>query len=255
MIDKEIIKKNFSRYADVYDRYSIIQNFCAGRLITKVKADGFKKILDVGCGTGNYTRLLKDKFPIAQIKAVDISSEMIKIAKKKLQGEGIEFIVADAEEVDFKEQFDMVSSNVSFQWFENLESALAKYKGLLTKDGLVLFSTFGPRTFCELHKSLEEFSGQSSRISACNFIEKSKIKCILKVLFRESQVKEKIYKEECSSLSELLKKIKYTGIRGKGLIKRGFWTHNTVSAIESIYMRMFKGIVATYQVFFCRGIK
>lgn len=255
MISKKIIKDNFSRYAHLYDRYSAIQNSCAEKLIDQIKPQGLKKIVEVGCGTGNYTRLLRDRFSAAKIKAVDISSKMIKVAKTKFKKEQIEFIIADAEKFNFREKFNMVSSNVSFQWFENLEESLAKYKKMLVKNGIILFSIFGPRTFWELHKSLEEFCGRSLEISAGNFVEKVEIKHLLESLFRKIRIKEKVYKEQYSSLGELLKKIKYTGARGKGLTKRSFWTRNTVLGLESIYMRKFKSIVVTYQVFFCRGIR
>lgn len=254
-VNKKIIKDNFSRYAHLYDRYSAIQSSCAEKLIDQITSRGLKRILEVGCGTGNYTRLLRNRFSAVKIKAVDISSKMIKVARTKLNVEQIEFIVADAEKFNLKEKFDMVSSNVSFQWFENLEESLAKYKKMLVKDGIILFSTFGPRTFWELHKSLEEFCGRSLEISAGNFVDKVKIKHFLESLFRKSRIKEKIYKEQYSSLGELLKKIKYTGARGKGLTRRCFWTRNTVLGLENIYMRKFKAIVVTYQVFFCRGIR
>ena len=193
MINKEIIKRNFSRAAQYYDAYSTVQYRCALKLIDKVKANSLSKILDIGCGTGNYTKLLKDKYPAAQIKAVDISREMVKIAKKKLQNSTIEFIIADAEVVDFKENFDLISSNASFQWFENLEGTLLKYRKLLNKNGVVLFSIFGPLTFYELNKSLKELSScEGTLISSCNFVEKVRIEKILRSLFRDIEVEHKI---------------------------------------------------------------
>ncbi len=92
MIDKELIKRNFSRYAEYYDQYCSVQSLCARKLIEKNKTDcirsllskrasGPLRILEIGCGTGNYTKLLIKRFPNAEIKALDISPAMIKIAK------------------------------------------------------------------------------------------------------------------------------------------------------------------------------
>ncbi len=253
MVNKEIIKNNFSRYARYYDRYSTIQNLCALRLVDKVNGNSYKKILDIGCGTGNYTKLLKDKFPEACIKAIDISGEMVKVAKEKLQNEEIEFIVADAETANLQEQFDFISSNASFQWFENLEGFLLRYKKFFNENGIILFSIFGPLTFYELNESLKELSGGDKSISSCNFIKKGKIEEILKRLFKKVMIEEHIYKQTHNSLSELLKRIKYTGARGNGINSKKLWTPGMVYNLEKIYKRKFKDIVTTYQVFFCKA--
>jgi len=254
-VNKEIIKRHFSRYACYYDRYSTIQNICASKLITKIGANSFDKILDIGCGTGNYTKLLREKFPEASIKAIDISPQMIEIAKEKLRDEAIEFIVADGETIDFNEPFDLVSSNVSFQWFEDLEEALSRYKRLLNKNGVILFSAFGPLTFYELDRSLKELLGKDATISSCYFLKREGLEKILKYLFKEIEIEQKIYKENYNSLSELLKKIKYTGTRGNPLNKKTFWTPKIVNDLEKIYTKRFRDIMATYEAFFCKGVK
>jgi len=255
MVNKETVRKNFSKYAKFYDRHSLIQNFCGQKLINTAKANGFKRILDIGCGTGNYTRLLKEKFPLACIKAVDISEEMVKIAKDKIKDKDIEFIIADAEGLNLGEEFDLISSNVSFQWFENLGRALANYKESLRQGGFVLFSTFGPLTFCELQESLEDFFGKKIAISAVDFAGRQEREEALQGLFREVKVEQKLYKRNYPSLAELLKKIKYTGARGNGALKNSLLTPKTLLAVEEVYKKKFKQIAATYQVFFCKGIK
>ena len=124
MIDKSLVEKNFSRYACYYDAYSTVQNLSASDLAAGIGESKFKSILDIGCGTGNYTALLRNKFPGARIKALDISGEMIKVAKEKLRGGEIEFIVGDGEALNLREKFDLISSNASFQWFTNLGGLL-----------------------------------------------------------------------------------------------------------------------------------
>lgn len=253
MLNKEIIKNNFSKYAKYYDSYSTIQNLCALRLIEMVRANGIGKILDIGCGTGNYTKLLRHRFPSASIKAVDISKEMVGIAEEKLPDRLIEFIIADAESVSFKEKFDFVSSNASFQWFEDLETALLRYRGLLSESGIITFSTFGPLTFYELNSCLKELFGDNALINSTNFMEKPRVEELLKATFREAEVEEEIYKERHITLSELLRKIKYSGIRGVGISKKGLWTSKIMDELERVYRVRFEDIIVTYQVFFCKA--
>lgn len=254
-MDKEIIKNNFSRFAAYYDSYSDIQNRCALELIGKVGDSDFKSILDVGCGTGQYTKLLREKFHGAAIKALDISAQMVKVAKEKLKDRNIEFVVADGETIDFKEKFDLITSNVAFQWFEDFKDTLRQYKRLLNKNGRVLFSVFGPNTFCELDKCLKILLGDNISVSSTNFLEEPELESILKAAFLEFKIEEKLYRQSYNSLSDLLMKIKYTGTRGNGLRERKFLTPKIVDKLESIYKIEFSNITATYQVFFCGGNK
>ena len=132
MINKKIIKQNFSSYAACYDEYSNMQDLCGEKLINRIKVNEVYNILDIGCGTGTYTSLLKNRFPLAKIKAVDISSDMIQIAKSKCGCGEIDFIVLDAEHLYLEQKFDLISSNVSFQWFADLAKTLSLYAGCVS---------------------------------------------------------------------------------------------------------------------------
>ena len=130
-----------------------------------------------------------------------------------------------------------------------------RYRELLDKNGLILFSLFGPATFFELNECLQELSGRALAIDSRNFIEKKTVEKVLEGLFRETEVKGAIYKENYSSLHQLLKQIKYTGVRGQGYSRRTLWTSKMVNELERIYQKRFKKITAIYEVFFCRGVK
>lgn len=255
-VDKNRIEKNFSKHARQYDSYSAIQELCARELVSKIDKNDFRSILDIGCGTGCWTELLKEKFPLAEIKAVDISYEMIKIAQEKLRDSRIRFIKVDGEEIDFDEEFDLISSNAVFHWFVNLKEALLKYRCLLKERGVILFSFFGPRTFFELERSLKKtFAGDIS-ISSSGFPGRREIEKLLAGFFKEAETEERLYRETYSSLRELLKRIKYTGTKGMGITdSNSLWTPKAMAGLERDYRDLFKDINVTYQVFFCKGLK
>jgi len=256
MRDKDIIKRNFSRYAAVYDKYADIQQICGGELIDTLKTGEFSRILEIGCGTGNFTRLLRKRFPRASILAMDISPEMIKVAKSKLKGCDIDFVTGDGEIIDHEESFDLIGSNASFQWFHDLRGLLEKYYSYLATEGMILFSLFGPGTFYQLHHSLKKLFGEETRINSGLFPEYFKIKIMLESLFGRTEIKRKLYKEKHASLSGLLHKIKYTGTRGKGVIAAGgLWNSRKIYELEKIYIDEFKEIITDYEVFFCKIIK
>ena len=85
-------------------------------LIDSIQFDTFDKIriIDLGCGTGTIAKRLADKFPNSKIVCLDIASNMIEIAKYKLQDhKNTEFIVGDFSKIDFHEQFDVVVSSLA----------------------------------------------------------------------------------------------------------------------------------------------
>lgn len=252
---KKTIEKNFSKRAHLYDEYANIQYLTACELIEGIPPDGIINILEIGCGTGNYTRLLKKKFNNARIKALDKSKTMVEIAKKKLKNEDIEFVAADAEKLSLEGGFDLITSNAALQWLSDLERCIEKCKNALTEKGIISFSTFGPLTFREMGYSLKEATGKDLAISAANFLCKDEIAAILANHFKERAVRERIIKEKFSSLAELLNKIRCTGVRGSALDNIFLWKRDILERVEDIYRQNFGGIEASYQIFFCRGLK
>lgn len=253
-MDKETIVRNFSRYAHTYDRYANVQKAAALVLLNQIKKDGFKNILELGCGTGNYTVLLREKFKTARLKAIDISGEMIEVAREKLRQRQIEFMVADAEVVNLEENFDLITSNAALQWLEDLPAALIKYKGLLKEDGIISFSIFGALTFWQLNTALRH-TFNNVDFTALNFVAKEAIEEILKKIFKQARLKEIRFQESFSCLKELLDKIKYTGIRGEGLNGKAYFTRQILKKLEFFYLDKFGQIRTTYQIFFCQGAK
>jgi len=243
-MDKKAILKNFSKYARFYDRYADVQNLAALKLANGIKNINPANILEIGCGTGNYTLLLRGKFKNAKIKALDISKEMIEVALGKISGKHIEFSVSDAENADFNEKFDLITSNACFQWFDNLEKALIRYKKLMRKNSVISFSIFGPATFRELNDILKNKLKNTS-VAADNFIGEEKIREILGKNFKKIRIKEFIYQESFPRLKDLLDKIKYTGVRGEGLAGRAHLNRRLLG----------EKISATYQIFFCQAIR
>lgn len=253
-MDKEIIARNFSRCAHFYDKYADVQKRVAQEMLSGIRGRNFNKVLEIGCGTGNYTMLLREEFGKAKILALDISGKMIEVARRKLKDKDIEFLVSDAESAVITEgEFDLITSNACFQWFADLNSTLTIYKNLLKKDGLILFSIFGPLTFWELSVSLGAIKEDAS-IAANNFINKNKIKKILCDNFKDATIKEMIYSETFTNIMELLNKIKYTGIRGDGTGSKIYMGAKYFKKLEDVYLNKFKQIRVTYQIFLCQGM-
>ncbi|MCX5711100.1 MAG: methyltransferase domain-containing protein [Candidatus Omnitrophica bacterium] len=249
---KQVVARNFSRCARSYDLFSDIQMRAAQDLTDRITQNEIESILELGCGTGNYTLLLRDKFKDARLTALDISEEMIEVAWEKLKGRQVELLQADAEELNLEEKFGLVTSNACFQWFANLEKGLLNYKKMLNPDGKLIFSIFGPKTLFELNDSFSAVLDGFS-IDARKFPERNKLEQFLKDNFKSVKVSEIVYVEIFPDLKFLLKKLKYSGTRGSGLAGQAYLSKSFLQKAEAAYMDKYKEIRTTYQVFFCEA--
>lgn len=82
-------------------------------LVARVGATDPHTVVDLGCGPGNLTRLLKDRWPGAEVVGVDSSAEMI---AKAGQAEGVTFEVADLRWWRPDQPVDVLLSNATLQW-------------------------------------------------------------------------------------------------------------------------------------------
>jgi SAM-dependent methyltransferase len=106
--------------------------------IHKHKTNKGKSLLDVACGTGNYAKFFVDDFNVV---GLDISPDMLKIAKKKVPN--AKFINGDMKTMALKEQFDIIIcmfASIAYNLtYEELESTLKVFYEHLNKGGIIFF--------------------------------------------------------------------------------------------------------------------
>lgn len=111
-----------------------------------------KRVLDLACGVGYGSRMLKDA-GAKNVFGVDISEDAVKYAKAKYGTKGITFIESDATSTNLKTNvFDVV---VCFEFIEhvaNQDDVLKEIKRLLKKDGVLIISTPNKRIYPDKNK-------------------------------------------------------------------------------------------------------
>lgn len=160
-IDKQQARRSFARAAQAYDEAAVLQREVANRLLERLDYINFKPavILDVGAGTGYCTTLLQQKYPGARMLALDLAQPMLRYARSKTSlwsrlRRKVEYITGDAEALPLADNsVDMVFSNLTLQWVNQLEHTLREFKRVLRPGGMILFSTFGPGTLKELQQA------------------------------------------------------------------------------------------------------
>ncbi len=114
------IKQNFEADAKEYDDniiklipfYPQILDALIGSL--SYNNDYKIRVLDLGCGTGTISKRISEKFPNSDITCVDIASNMIEIAKFKLQNYPLKsFKIGDFSNISFDAKYDVVVSSLA----------------------------------------------------------------------------------------------------------------------------------------------
>lgn len=109
---------------DLYLKYENERTQPSYDLVSRVDIASPDSIIDIGCGPGNSTRVLRERWPNAHIVGLDSSPEMIAKAQSSYpQGE---WIVADAANWKTDLRYDIVFSNAALQWIPHHEALLRK---------------------------------------------------------------------------------------------------------------------------------
>lgn len=107
-------------------------------LANRVELDGAcRKALDIGCGPGNSTRVVQERFPQAKIQGIDQSPEMIRAAGEAHPS--LSFAVFDItqELSPLGGGYDLVFSNACLQWVPGHGTLLPRLIGLLRPGGVL----------------------------------------------------------------------------------------------------------------------
>ncbi len=88
-------------------------------LVSRIKIENPKNIIDIGCGPGNSTQILHQRWPSAEIVGLDHSEEMIKKAREDYPEQ--KWLAADVSSFKSNIFYDIVFSNAVLHWIPHHE--------------------------------------------------------------------------------------------------------------------------------------
>ncbi|PAW50521.1 trans-aconitate 2-methyltransferase [Pseudomonas moraviensis] len=102
-------------------------------LLAAIPTDQARSVVDIGCGPGNSTELLVQRFAQAQVRGLDSSADMIDAARKRLPD--VRFEVADIDSWADQGPFDVIFANAVLQWVPDHATLLPALAGKLSDGG------------------------------------------------------------------------------------------------------------------------
>jgi malonyl-CoA O-methyltransferase len=157
-LDPRQVRRSFDRASRSYDRAAAVHAELRARLLERLDVVRIepKTILDLGAGTAHASRALKQRYSSAHVIAIDASQGMLRAAARQ-QGLLRRFftrVTADAAALPLPAgSVDLIFSNLMLQWCADPDAVFAESRRVLRAQGLLMFTTLGPDTLCELREA------------------------------------------------------------------------------------------------------
>jgi NADH dehydrogenase [ubiquinone] 1 alpha subcomplex assembly factor 5 len=156
IFNRQSVRHHRERAASRYADFDFLFQETAERLGDRLKdiTRTFPITLDLGCHGGDMAAHIPARSDVQTLINCDLSSSMAALARSN---NGAASLASDEELLPFKEQsLDLVVSNLSLHWINDLPGTLSQIYRALKRDGLFLATMLGGETLKELRASLME---------------------------------------------------------------------------------------------------
>ncbi len=133
-MEKKDVINFFDKLAVGWDAEQIPKEAIIEKIFDNAGVATGKDILDIACGTGTLFPFYSER-NVNSVTGIDISSEMVRIAKQKFPG--TEIICGDAEEYSFNKKFDIIMIYNAFPHFPNSEGLIKNLYKYLKESGRI----------------------------------------------------------------------------------------------------------------------
>lgn len=250
-IETHRLCQRFSRALPTYPEHAVAQQQISKHLASLLSAytdSVFKRALEIGCGSGGFTRELKHNSRIDEWVVNDLCEACLPAVESLFPDASPTFLAGDAASLCFPGRYDLIASASAFQWINDLPSFFRKLAALLEPAGVLLFSTFGPDNL----KEIKQLTGKGLIYPSL-----PQIRNWLIPSFRLLHAEEKSIPLLFRSPLDVLKHLKYTGVTATA--GRTIWTRSKQEAFSNRYRQLFatptNEVILTYQPIYILAVK
>ncbi|HEY5914447.1 MAG TPA: methyltransferase domain-containing protein [Verrucomicrobiae bacterium] len=138
-----------------YEKASAHQKAWGAKLIAELDLDGGEHILDLGCGDGVLTEQLAEIVPAGEVVGIDSSQGMIEVARQR-QRDNLRFVLMNINDLNFREQFEVVFSNATLHWVRDHQRLYRNVKQALRPEGVLRFNFAGDGNCSQFFRVIRE---------------------------------------------------------------------------------------------------
>ena len=254
------IGESFGDAARSYDQAAQLQRQVATRLaelVVTALEHPPEMIVDVGCGTGEMARQLKEHWPESHCVGLDLALGMALHARATSPMQ--QLLVGDAERLPIaSNSVDLLVSSMAIQWCRDPKQVFSEFHRVLKPGGRLAVTTLGPQTLKELRGSWQAVDPDRAHVN--NFTSEDELSKALAATCDNFDLHSRCYLPSYADAVSVMRNLKSIGAQtvlgrqGGGLTGRKKLVA-MMRHYEKNYQTEEQRVAATYELFFIQAQK